>query len=134
MMYFSEYADGAIIDEIQHAPDLLTYLQSEIDARPEAGRFILTGSQEFGLSQSVTQSLAGRSGILVLMPPSLDELNAFPSVPDDLFPRLWQGAYPRIYDREIPAHQWLADYTMTYVQRSSAQVVSWRHVPRLIRA
>jgi predicted AAA+ superfamily ATPase len=122
--FLSTYADGAVIDEIQHAPDLLSYLQSDVDARPEAGRFILTGSQHFGLSQSVTQSLAGRSGILVLLPPSLEELKAFPTAPDDLFPLLWQGAYPRIYDREIPAHQWLADYTMTYVQRDVRQVIN----------
>ena len=122
--FLSEYADGAIIDEIQHAPDLLSYLQSDIDARPEAGRFILTASQHFGLSQSVTQSLAGRSGILALLPPSLKELKAFPSTPYDLFPLLWQGAYPRIYDRNIPAHQWLADYTTTYVQRDMRQVIN----------
>ena len=108
--FLAEYASGAIIDEIQHVPELLSYLQSDIDARPDSGRFILTGSQHFGLSQSIAQSLAGRCGILVLLPPSLEELSAFPSAPANLFPLLWQGAYPRIYDRGIPAHQWLADY------------------------
>jgi len=67
------------------------------------------GSQHFGLSQSIAQSLAGRCGILVLLPPSLEELSAFPSAPANLFPLLRQGAYPRIYDRGIPAHQWLFD-------------------------
>ncbi|MEW6221480.1 MAG: ATP-binding protein [Thermodesulfobacteriota bacterium] len=122
--FLAEYAGGAIIDEVQHVPRLLSYLQSDVDARPDAGRFILTGSQHFGLSQAVTQSLAGRCGILVLLPPSLDELRAFPSAPDDLFSVLWQGSYPRIYDRRIPAHQWLADYTTTYVQRDVRQVVN----------
>ena len=122
--FLAEYADGAIIDEVQHVPELLSYLQSDIDVRPEPGRFILTGSQHFGLSQSISQSLAGRCGILVLLPPSLEELRAFPTAPDDLFLLLWQGAYPRIYDREIPAHQWLADYIATYVQRDVRQVIN----------
>jgi predicted AAA+ superfamily ATPase len=122
--FLAKYADGAIIDEIQHVPELLNYLQSEMDARPDPGRFILTGSQHFGLSQSISQSLAGRCGILVLLPPSLEELRAFPTAPADLFSVLWQGAYPRIYDRDIPAHQWLADYTATYVQRDVRQVIN----------
>jgi len=122
--FLAEYANGALIDEVQNAPDLLSYLQGDIDARPEPGRFILTGSQHFGLSQAISQTLAGRCGILVLMPPSLEELLAFPNAPDDLFSILWQGAYPRIYDQNIPAHQWLADYTATYVQRDVRQVIN----------
>jgi hypothetical protein len=122
--FLAQYAGGAIIDEIQHVSELLTYLQSEIDERPDPGRFILTGSQHFGLSQSIAQSLAGRCGILVLLPPDLGELRAFPSAPVDLFSLLWQGAYPRIYDRGIPAHQWLADYTTTYLQRDVRQVIN----------
>jgi predicted AAA+ superfamily ATPase len=122
--FIAEYGSGAIIDEIQHAPELLTYLQSEIDARPDPGRFILTGSQHFVLSQSISQSLAGRCGVLVLLPPDLDELGEFPDPPDELFTLLWQGAYPRIYDRRIPAHQWLADYTTTYIQRDVRQVIN----------
>lgn len=122
--FLAEYADGVIFDEIQHAPDLFSYLQSDIDARPDSGRFILTGSQHFGLSQNISQTLAGRCGILELLPPDLEELNAFPSAPTDLFPLLWQGAYPRIYDRGIPAHQWLADYTTTYIQRDVRQVIN----------
>lgn len=122
--FLSEYGDGAIIDEIQHAPDLLTYLQSEVDARPEPGRFILTGSQHFALSQSISQSLAGRCGILVLLPPDFGELGKFPDPPDELFKLLWQGAYPRIYDQRIPAYQWLADYTATYIQRDVRQIIN----------
>ena len=122
--FLSEYEDGVIIDEIQQAPDLLSYLQGEIDERPDPGRFILTGSQHFALSQSISQSLAGRCGILVLLPPDLDELGRFQDSPEELFHLLWQGAYPRIYDRQIPAHQWLADYTSTYIQRDVRQVIN----------
>jgi predicted AAA+ superfamily ATPase len=122
--FLAEYAGGAVLDEIQHIPELLNYLQEEVDTRPEPGRFILTGSQHFGLSQSISQSLAGRCGLLILLPPSLEELRAFPTAPTDLFSVLWQGAYPRIYDRDIPAHQWLADYAATYLQRDVRQVVN----------
>ena len=122
--FLAEYSHDVIIDEIQHAPVLLNYLQSDIDDRPDPGRYILTGSQHFSLSQSASQSLAGRCGILALLPPSLEELRQFPDVPSDLFTLLWQGAYPRIYDHHIPAHQWLADYTATYIQRDVRQVIN----------
>jgi len=62
--FLAEHSEGTIIDEVQHAPELLNYVQSNVDARPEAGRFILTGSQHFGLTQSISQSLAGRCGLL----------------------------------------------------------------------
>ena len=122
--FLAAYAGGAIFDEVQHVPELLGYLQTEVDEHPEPGRYILTGSQHFGLSGSIAQSLAGRCGMLVLLPPSLAELRAFPSAPSSLFDLLWQGAYPRIYDRKIPAHQWLADYTTTYIQRDVRQILN----------
>jgi predicted AAA+ superfamily ATPase len=122
--FLAEYQDGAVLDEIQRVPGLLSYLQTEVDERPEPGRFILTGSQHLGLSESIAQSLAGRCGLLTLLPPSLDELTRFPNAPDDLYTLLWQGAYPRIYDRGIPARQWLADYLATYVQRDVRQIVN----------
>ena len=111
--FLAEYRDGAVLAEIQRAPELLGYLQEEVDERPEPGRFILTGSQHFGLSADISQSLAGRCAVLTLLPPSLLELRRFPSAPDDLYSLLWHGAYPRIYDRGIPADQWLSDYLAT---------------------
>lgn len=122
--FLAEYQAGAIIDEVQHAPDLLSYLQEEVDARPEPGRFVLTGSQHFGLSAAVSQSLAGRTAVVHLLPPSLDELLRFPGVQASLLERLWTGAYPRIFDRGIPADRWLSDYVATYVQRDVRQVLA----------
>lgn len=122
--FLAEYSHDVIVDEVQHAPELFHYLQGNVDDHPDPGRFILTGSQHFGLSQSISQSLAGRCGILALLPPSLEELRRFSNAPADLFSFLWQGAYPRIYDRNIPAHQWLADYTATYVQRDVRQAIN----------
>ncbi len=115
---------GAVIDEVQRAPDLFSYLQTEIDERPEPGRFILTGSQNLALTAAVTQSLAGRTGMLELYPPSWSELKRFSAAPTELFNVLWTGSYPRIFDRQIPPHEWLADYVATYVQRDVRQVLN----------
>ena len=122
--FLASLPDGAIIDEVQRVPELFTYLQVEVDERPTPGRFILTGSQQIALTASVTQSLAGRTGLLELFPPSWEELQRFPSVPSDLFEVLWTGAYPRIFDRQIPPHQWLADYVATYVQRDVRELLN----------
>jgi len=121
--FLDEYKSGAVIDEVQHAPGLLSYLQEEVDKRPDPGRFILTGSQHFGLVESITQSLAGRTAMLTLFPPSLDELMRFDDPPGDLFETLWTGAYPRIHHRGIPAERWLGDYVTTYVQRDVRQAL-----------
>ena len=115
--FLHEYRDGAVIDEVQRAPDLPSYLQEAVDENPEPGRFVLTGSQHFGLSAAVSQSLAGRAGVLHLLPPGFDELARFDAPPRGLLEVLWTGAYPRIHDRGIPADVWLRDYFATYVER-----------------
>lgn len=115
--FLREYRGGAVIDEVQRAPELTSYLQEAVDEDPEPGRFVLTGSQHFGLSEAVSQSLAGRVGVLYLLPPGLDELARFRAPPRALLDVLWTGAYPRIHDRRIPADVWLRDYFATYVER-----------------
>ena len=122
--FLAQYPDGVILDEVQHAAGLLSYIQDMVDRDPAPGRFILTGSQHFGLSEAVSQSLAGRTVILHLLPPSLGELRRFPAAPKDLFSTLFMGAYPRIHDQGIPPERWLADYVATYVQRDVRQVLN----------
>lgn len=122
--FLAEYRDGAVIDEAQHAPDLFSYLQEEVDLRPQPGRFIVTGSQHFGISERVSQSFAGRAGIVHLLPCSLDELERFEEHPSNLFEVLWAGGYPRIHHRGIPPDRWLADYITTYVQRDVRQILN----------
>lgn len=120
--FLSAHRDGVILDEVQRAPSLFPYLQEEIDRDPEPGRYVLTGSQHFGLTAAITQSLAGRIALLHLLPFSLDELSRFPAGPRDLWPTVWAGAYPRIHDRALDPNHWLADYLATYVQRDVRQV------------
>ena len=115
--FLREYRHGAVIDEVQRAPDLTSYLQGEVDEDPTPGRFVLTGSQHFGLTAAVSQSLAGRVGVLHLLPLGFDELARFGGPPPNLLETLWTGAYPRIHDRGIPADAWLRDYATTYVER-----------------
>lgn len=121
--FLAQYPGPAILDEVQRAPDLLTYLQEEVDRDPAPGRFILTGSQHFGLSAGVSQSLAGRVALLNLLPLSLEEVRRFPDPSGDLRTTVWTGGYPRIHDRRLPPTGWLADYATTYVQRDVQQVL-----------
>lgn len=122
--FLQEHADGAILDEVQQAPDLFSYLQVDVDEDPRPGRFILTGSQNFSMTQAISQTLAGRISMLYLMPPSFDELCRFGTQPTDLLSVLWAGSYPRIFDQGLDAGQWLADYAVTYLQRDVRQVLN----------
>jgi uncharacterized protein len=115
--FLAAHPDGAVLDEAQHVPGLLSYLQAEVDDDPRPGRFILTGSEHLGLSRSVAQTLAGRTGILQLLPLAIDELRRFPRAATDLFATLLAGGFPRIHDQGIPSDRWLGDYVQTYLQR-----------------
>jgi uncharacterized protein len=115
--FLTRFAEGGILDEVQRAPALLSYLQGIVDEDPTPGRFVLTGSHNLALLEGVSQSLAGRTALLELLPLELDEIRRFDGAPRDLDTALWQGGYPRIHDRGLPATQWLADYTSTYLER-----------------
>ncbi len=122
--FLAQHADGVVIDEIQNVPDLLSYIQAAVDDDERPGRFILTGSQHFGLSAAISQSLAGRTAVFQLLPPALDELRRFPDGSAHLMAVLWKGAYPRIFDRAIEPSRWYADYITTYVQRDVRQIAN----------
>lgn len=115
--------DGGIIDEIQRAPDLLGYLQEEVDRDPRPGRFILTGSENLAVTQAVSQSLAGRTAMLHLLPLSRNERKRFPSYPHTLLETLFEGGYPRIADQGMSPARWIEDYVSTYVERDVRQIL-----------
>lgn len=133
--FLGGYADGAVLDEIQRAPDLPSYLQGMVDADPRPGRFILTGSHQFELMTRVTQSLAGRTAILRLLPFTLAETRRIPgaqSVPD-LHKTVLTGFYPRIHDFGLDPAQALADYFATYVERDLRQLAAVHDLQRFER-
>lgn len=111
-----EYPKGAILDEVQRVPNLLSYLQVIVDEHQKSGEFILTGSQNILLMQNITQSLAGRTAILNLFPFSIEEIQTIrKGGSKDLFTTLFTGGYPRIYDKRLNPTDWFADYVATYV-------------------
>lgn len=122
--FLLDAGSAVVLDEVQHVPELLSWVQVAVDEDPTPGRFVLTGSQHLGLSAAVAQSLAGRTAIHHLLPPSWDELQRFERAPEGLDDVLFRGAYPRIHDRGIPAPRWLSDYVQTWVQRDVRQVLA----------
>ena len=115
--FLAQLPDGAVIDEVQRAPDLLSYLQGVIDANPTPGRWILTGSQNLSLLESVSQSLAGRTEVFQLLPLTWDEIRRFPRHPQSLEEALLAGGYPRIFDHELDPSPWLRSLVATYIER-----------------
>ena len=121
--FLARFPDGAILDEAQRCPNLFSYLQTRVDAEKRMGLFVLTGSQQFGLMSNITQTLAGRVGLIQLLPFSLQELQATNTPISSLDDVLWRGMYPPIYDRNLAPEKWFANYVMTYIERDVRQVV-----------
>jgi len=115
---------GLIIDEVQYAPQLFSYIQVYADENHENGQFILTGSQNFNLLQSVSQSLAGRAVIFNLLPFSLGELKSARSISANYENYIYTGFYPRLYDTEVPVFQYYQSYIQTYIERDVRQIIN----------
>ncbi len=138
MGFLESLGSRVVLDEVQRAPELLSWIQGRVDEVPDPGRFVLTGSQNLLLMQQVSQSLAGRVAILQLLPLTVAELygrrtwapDALDEVPHDgsappvgVWDAVWAGFYPRIHDRGLDAGEWLADYRRTYVERDVRDVL-----------
>lgn len=115
--FLKQLAGGAIIDEIQRVPNLLSYIQTLVDEKQKEGLFILTGSQQLLLLDHVTQSLAGRTALLRLYPLSAEELDKNNIARGNLLSQLITGGYPRVYDRKLNPSEWYENYIATYVER-----------------
>ena len=115
--FLAQFSKGAIIDEVQRVPNLLSYLQGIIDDDPSPGRWVLTGSQNLSLLESVRQSLAGRTAMHHLLPLTRGEVTRFARHPKSLEETLFAGGYPRIFDRNLDPVDWLRSYVATYLER-----------------
>jgi predicted AAA+ superfamily ATPase len=117
--FLARFVGGAIFDEAQRWPDLFSHLQGMVDADRVPGRFVLTGSQQFGLMAGISQSLAGRVGMTHLLPLALNEMPA----PDTLDALLLRGAYPALHAQDIDSADWFTSYVATYVERDVRQLL-----------
>lgn len=115
--FLRAFKNGVILDEAQRVPELFSYLQVIVDEQKKMGKFILTGSQNFLLSQHISQSLSGRVMTFRLLPMSFAELHTTAYALPGLDDYLWHGFYPAIYDRSIPPYMWYQTYLETYIER-----------------
>ena len=130
--FLAQFDEGAVIDEVQRVPTLLSYLQVIADERGGNGLFVLTGSEQFQLSSAIGQSLAGRTALLRLLPFSMAERQraGVGSAVDEI---LYSGFYPRIIHQDLNPTQALADYFETYVERDVRRLGEIRNLSNFRR-
>lgn len=116
-----------VLDEIQKAPELVSYLQEIIDESKDKRKWILTGSNSLSISTQISQSLAGRIRIFKVLPLARRELPEA-VVKNDLDEQLWTGLYPRIYNESLDPHEWMASYFETYVEKDVRNLIQIENV------
>jgi len=121
--FLAQYPAKVIFDEIQRAPELLSYLQGMVDERKENGQFVLTGSHQLQLRAAISQSLAGRTALLHLLPLAIAELDGAEIRFDSPYEYLFHGFLPRLHDQGQRPHQAYANYYRTYVERDVRQLI-----------
>jgi predicted AAA+ superfamily ATPase len=114
---FLASAPRMIIDEIQRIPELFSYIQTITDQTGRVGQYLISGSQSFLLNEKISQSLAGRVAILHLMPFSYSELTAHGLKAKSIESIIYQGLYPRLYDKLIDPQDFYPNYIQTYIER-----------------
>lgn len=124
--FLSHYQTGAIFDEVQHTPELLSYLQGIVDAQPVKGRYVITGSQNFAMTHMIAQSLAGRIGMSTLLPLSLTELAMNLDVEEAIF----KGGYPALHQLKINPLDYYPSYIQTYLERDVRQLKNIENLGR----
>lgn len=122
--FIQDYAKGVIIDEVQHYPELMSYIQVKVDETGKPGQFILTGSQNFNLLSTISQSLAGRTALLSLLPFSLEEL----STDEDTDERMFRGFFPRVIDQQLNPTEAMQFYVSTYIERDIRQLLNVKNL------
>lgn len=126
--FLASFPNGAIFDEIQHAPELLSYLQGVVDADRRPGRFILTGSHQAKLKKEVAQTLAGRTAVLTLLPYSLEECPEAAAPGSSVFDIIRRGFYPQVRETAIRERSFFQAYMATYLERDLPSLLDVRNV------
>lgn len=125
--FMEQYPEGAILDEVQRTPNLLSYIQVKVDETDKKGMFIITGSHQAALHSAVSQSLAGRTSILRLLPLSLKEMRNS-NIEDQLETVILKGGYPKIYKENLPISNAYSSYFQTYVERDVRQILQVKDI------
>lgn len=127
--FLQNHPNKCIIDEVQHVPELLSYIQTIVDEEKVKGRFILTGSQNLLLLEKISQSLAGRTAVVKLLPLNQFELNELPDFnPVNYEELIFTGSYPGIYNDKILPSDFYSAYLETYIQRDVRQIQNIRNL------
>ena len=122
--FLRQYPNGAVLDEAQNAPELFSEMQGVVDASGRMGQFVLTGSHNLSLLSNVTQSLAGRTALVELLPLSIAELRGANLLGTDYASHLVKGFYPALYSRALEPYEWLHAYLVTYAERDARQLAA----------
>ena len=125
--FLSSYSSPVIIDEIQRVPSLLSYIQTKVDENQDSGQYILTGSHQPLLGESVAQSLAGRTGLLQLLPFSINELKVA-GIELSREEYLYKGFMPRLYNTKLNAQNLYKDYFATYIEKDIRQMLNIKNL------
>jgi predicted AAA+ superfamily ATPase len=129
--FLNHYSGGAILDEIQNAPEVMSYIQELVDSSNAPGQFILTGSNNLLLNQHVTQSLAGRTAFFHLLPFSVPELRAANEPGTNIAENLClHGFYPRVWRTSHDAYDYYQNYIHAYLERDLRQLINIRHLTK----
>jgi len=131
--FLATYPDKTIIDEAQRVPKLFSYLQTHIDNQNKEGMYLLAGSHNFLMMQSIGQSLAGRTAVLKLLPFSHYEMKHGGILPNSIDDEIFKGAYPRLYDKNITPTDFYPFYIQTYVERDVRLMKSVGDLSKFIR-
>ena len=123
-LFLSQHKKGIIIDEAQVMPELFSYIQTISDENNKTGEFILTGSQNFLMTEKISQSLAGRVFITHLLPFSIEEIKKSKHWIENPNHYIFNGFYPRIYDKDIPPNLFYPSYIQTYTERDIRQIIN----------
>lgn len=131
--FINTYPEHVILDEIQRVPTLFSYIQTHVDLKDTPGIYMMAGSQNFQLMGSISQTLAGRTALLRLLPFSRMELHNASQLPATIDEQIHKGFYPRIYDRDIAPADYYPNYIQTYVERDVRQILNVTDLNKFIK-